>query len=282
MSVSDEEREEILEGLWAEGGFKFLWGGFIDLLRRSRGQRDRVGVHPQQDPRDGEGSTDGRAALPQGLSLRSEAAADRHRLLRDVQPRQHEPRRHQRCARSRQSLRRGCAPTTAEYEFDSIVFATGFDAITGPLLRMDIRGTGGVRLADAWSDGPRTLLGLQVARFPNMFTITGPGSPSVLLNMPVAIEHHVDWIADCLDYMREQGWTRIEATESAQDAWAEHVADLGRESLYVRANSWYVGANIPGKPRGGVALHGRSTHVPRPLRRGQGVRIRGLRVRRGA
>ena len=99
------------------------------------------------------------------------------------------------------------------------MFATGFDAMTGSLLRMDIRGAGGVRLADAWADGPRTMLGLQVAGFPNLFTITGPGSPSVLLNMPVAIEHHVDWIADCIDYMREHGWTRVEATESAQDAW---------------------------------------------------------------
>ena len=98
-------------------------------------------------------------------------------------------------------------------------------------------------------NGPRTLLGIQVAGFPNLFTITGPGSPSVLMNMPVAIEYHVDWIADCIDYMREHGWSRVEATEEAQDAWVEHVAEVGQHSLFGRANSWYVGANIPGKPR---------------------------------
>jgi cyclohexanone monooxygenase len=143
----------------------------------------------------------------------------------------------------------GLRTTEAEYEFDVIVFATGFDAMTGSLLRMDIRGAGGMPLADAWADGPRTMLGLQIAGFPNLFTITGPGSPSVLMNMPVAIEYHVDWIADCIEYMREHGWNRIEATEEAQDEWVEHVAEVGKHSLFARANSWYVGANIPGKPR---------------------------------
>ena len=121
--------------------------------------------------------------------------------------------------------------------------------MTGALLRIDVRGAGGVRLADRWAEGPRTLLGLQVAGFPNLFTITGPGSPSVLMNMPVAIEYHVEWIADCLEYMRERGLTRIEATEEAQDAWVEHVAEVSQLSLFRKANSWYVGANIPGKPR---------------------------------
>jgi cyclohexanone monooxygenase len=143
----------------------------------------------------------------------------------------------------------GLRTTTAEYEFDALVFATGFDAMTGALSRMDIRGAGGVALAEVWSDGPRTYLGLQIAGFPNLFTITGPGSPSVLLNMPVAIEQHVDWIAECLEYLRDRGCTRIEATEAAQEAWAEHVADVGDASLFAQANSWYVGANIPGKAR---------------------------------
>ena len=112
-----------------------------------------------------------------------------------------------------------------------------------------------------------------------MFTITGPGSPSVLLNMPVAIEQHVDWIADCLEYMREHGWTRIEATESAQDAWAEHVAEVGQESLYLARELVVRRREHPRQATRGVALHGRATHVPRPLRRDQGFRIRGLRVR---
>ena len=91
--------------------------------------------------------------------------------------------------------------------------------------------------------------GIQVAGFPNLFTITGPGSPSVLINMPVAIEHHVDWIADCITHMKEAGKTRVEATPSAQDSWVEHVAEVSEYSLLGTGNSWYVGANIPGKPR---------------------------------
>jgi len=130
-----------------------------------------------------------------------------------------------------------------------LVFATGFDAMTGSLLKIDIQGAGGRRLSDAWADGPRTYLGLQVAGFPNMFTITGPGSPSVLTNMPVAIEQHVNWIAECIEHMRQEGLTRVEATEEAQDEWVQHVAEVAELSLMGKGDSWYVGANIPGKPR---------------------------------
>jgi len=144
---------------------------------------------------------------------------------------------------------RGLRTTTEEYEFDTLVFATGFDAMTGALLAIDIRGSGGVSLRDEWEGGPRTYLGLQVAGFPNLFTITGPGSPSVLSNMLISIEQHVDWISDCMEYMRERGLTTIEATPEAQDAWVEHVRQLGEKTLYPLANSWYMGANIPGKPR---------------------------------
>ena len=145
--------------------------------------------------------------------------------------------------------RRGIATADAEYPVDVIVFAIGFDAMTGALLEIDIRGRDGVALRDAWADGPRTLLGLAVAGFPNMFTITGPGSPSVLSNMVVSIEQHVDWIAGCLAYLREHGVACIEAQPAAQDAWVEHVAALADATLYPEATSWYVGANIPGKPR---------------------------------
>jgi cyclohexanone monooxygenase len=143
----------------------------------------------------------------------------------------------------------GVRTRDAAYECDALIYATGFDAMTGSLLKMNIQGTGGLRLADAWADGPRTFLGLQVAGFPNMFTITGPGSPSVLSNMPVAIEHHVEWIADCIAHMNQQSATRVEATEQAQDAWIEHVAEVVQASLIGKGDSWYVGANIPGKPR---------------------------------
>lgn len=136
-----------------------------------------------------------------------------------------------------------------EYRLDIIVFAIGFDAMTGPLLDVDIRGRGGVRLADEWVDGPTNYLGISVSGFPNLFTITGPGSPSVLTNMPVAIEQHVEWVSDCIADLNKQNLSRIEATQDAQEKWVEHVFTTAHETLYPKANSWYVGANIPGKPR---------------------------------
>ena len=136
-----------------------------------------------------------------------------------------------------------------EYEFDAIVFATGFDAMTGALSNIDIRGRKGLSLKQKWEHGPRTYLGLQVAGFPNLFTITGPGSPSVLSNMIVSIEQHVDWISDCLAYLREHELQTIEATVPAEDAWVDHVNQVADFTLYPQANSWYIGANVPGKPR---------------------------------
>ncbi len=137
-----------------------------------------------------------------------------------------------------------------EHALDIIVFATGFDAMTGPLLRIDIRGRDERRLAEAWRDGPRNYLGLQIAGFPNLFTITGPGSPSVLCNMPVAIEQHVDWITDCIAHLRRRGLTRIEAEEPAMDRWVAQVNAAANATLLPLAHhSWYLGANVPGKPR---------------------------------
>ena len=129
------------------------------------------------------------------------------------------------------------------------MFATGFDAMTGSLLRIDPQGRRGRRLTDAWEAGPVTYLGLQVAGYPNLFIITGPGSPSVLTNMPLAIEQHVEWIADCIAYMREYGWNTVEATEDAERAWVDIVRDVAGVTLFPKANSWYLGANIPGKKR---------------------------------
>ena len=136
-----------------------------------------------------------------------------------------------------------------EYAFDIIVFATGFDALTGPLKALNLRGRGGRTLDGEWAEGPRTYLGVAVAGFPNLFTITGPQSPSVLSNMPVSIEQHVEWITDCLDHMRRTGKTLIEATPEAQDRWVAHVNEVVGATLMPRANSWYMSANIPGKPR---------------------------------
>ncbi|MCH8131175.1 MAG: NAD(P)/FAD-dependent oxidoreductase [Myxococcales bacterium] len=145
--------------------------------------------------------------------------------------------------------RNGLRANGEEYELDAIVFATGFDAMTGALLSIDIRGRGGMTLREKWAEGPRTYLGLGVAGFPNFFTITGPGSPSVLSNMIPSIEQHVNWIADCVEYMREHDYACIEATEEAQDAWVAHVNEVANGTLFPTCNSWYLGANVPGKPR---------------------------------
>jgi len=137
----------------------------------------------------------------------------------------------------------------AQYELDSIVFATGYDAVTGAVMRVDIRGRGGRTVAEKWTEGPKTYLGLMMAGFPNLFTVTGPGSPSVLTNVVVAIEQHVDWIANCLDYLRQHKIDVIEPTVHAEHHWVEHVNEVADGTLFPLANSWYMGANIPGKPR---------------------------------
>ena len=143
----------------------------------------------------------------------------------------------------------GIRTSGGDYDFDSIVLATGFDAMTGALARIDIRGRGGETLQQHWADGPRTYLGLMVAGFPNLYTITGPGSPSVLTNMIMSIEQHVDFIADTLDYMAGHQQATIEATPQAETEWSTHVNELAAGTLYPQANSWYMGANVPGKPR---------------------------------
>lgn len=136
------------------------------------------------------------------------------------------------------------------HELDVLVLATGFDAITGPLLEPLITGRDGLTLRQAWADGPHTYLGLTVAGFPNMFTITGPGSPSVMTNMMVSIEQHVEWIAQCIADLGAAEQTSIEATVDAQNEWSALVTMIAEHTLYPRANSWYTGANVPGKPRG--------------------------------
>ncbi|MDN5919144.1 MAG: NAD(P)/FAD-dependent oxidoreductase [Pseudonocardia sp.] len=143
----------------------------------------------------------------------------------------------------------GIRTSESTYEVDAIVFATGFDAMTGALTAVDIRGKGGVALKEKWGEGPRSYLGLAVAGFPNLFTITGPSSPSVLSNMIVSIEQHVEWVTDCIRYMRDNGRTEIDATTGAEDDWVSHVEEVGNYTLYPTADSWYMGSNVPGKPR---------------------------------
>ena len=148
-----------------------------------------------------------------------------------------------------------------DYEVDALVLATGFDAMTGSVAKIDIRGRDGQALNQKWAEGPKTYLGLMSAGFPNLFIITGPGSPSVLSNMIVSIEQHVDWIGDCIAYMRDRGLTTMEAKKDAEENWVAHVNEVAHTTLYPQANSWYMGANIPGKPQifmpyiGGVGVY---------------------------
>ena len=137
----------------------------------------------------------------------------------------------------------------AAFEVDAIVCATGYDALTGALAAIDIRGRGGVALREKWAAGPRNYLGLMSADFPNLFIITGPGSPSVLVNMVIGIEQHVEWIADCIVHLRTSGASTIEAVADAEDGWVKYVNDEADLTLFPRAASWYAGANVPGKPR---------------------------------
>jgi cyclohexanone monooxygenase len=136
-----------------------------------------------------------------------------------------------------------------DYEVDALVLATGFDAMTGSVAKIDIRGRNGQTLNQKWAEGPKTYLGLMSVGFPNLFIITGPGSPSVLSNMIVSIEQHVDWITDCIAYMRDRGFDAMEAKQDAEDNWVAHVNEVAHTTLYPQANSWYMGANIPGKPQ---------------------------------
>jgi cyclohexanone monooxygenase len=136
-----------------------------------------------------------------------------------------------------------------DYEVDALVLATGFDAMTGSVAKIDIRGRNGQTLNQKWAEGPKTYLGLMSSGFPNLFIITGPGSPSVLSNMIVSIEQHVDWITDCIAYMRGRDLDAMEAKQDAEDNWVTHVNEVAHTTLYPQANSWYMGANIPGKPQ---------------------------------
>jgi cation diffusion facilitator CzcD-associated flavoprotein CzcO len=157
------------------------------------------------------------------------------------------------------ATRGGLRTAAGDHDLDVLILAIGFDAVTGALEAADIRGVDGVRLADRWADGPRSYLGVGIAGFPNLFTINGPGSPSIIVNVVVSIEQHVDWIAGCIAHMQEHDIERIEPRLSAQDAWVEHVREVAEATLFPLADSWYVGANVPGKPRvflpylGGVA-----------------------------
>ncbi len=260
LECSEAERNAVFEALWSEGGFKFIWGSFHDILvdkaaNETAAEFIRAKIRETVvDP-----------AVAEKLCPTDHPYGSKRPPI-DTYYYETFNRPNVTLVDLRESpivefTPRGVRTRDAEHPLDWIVFATGFDAMTGSLLRIDVRGRDGLALAKKWEAGPTTYLGLQVAGFPNLFTITGPGSPSVLVNMPVCIEQHVDWIADCIAHLRERGLTRIEATAEAEAVWVEHQNEVARATLFHEAASWYLGANIPGKPRifmpyaGGMPLY---------------------------
>jgi cation diffusion facilitator CzcD-associated flavoprotein CzcO len=248
LEVSDDERQATFEALWGAGGFTFMSGSFYDLLRSEeanktaadfvRSKIDEIVHDPETaetlKPRD---FPIGTKRLPLDTNYYDTFNRPNVTLV-DL-----------RSTPIEEITADGIRTSAGLYPVDIIVYATGFDALTGPLEALGLRGRGGLALADAWREGPRTYLGVAVPGFPNLFTITGPGSPSVLSNMPVSIEQHVEWIGDCLDWLREQQTETIEATAEAAAAWTAHVQDVAGHTLHPKSASWYMGANIPGKPR---------------------------------
>ncbi len=247
LEVTEEERREQYEWRWSIGGFGFT-GAFSDLLRDKEAnetaaefvrERIREIVH---DPEVAE------KLIPRDYAIGTK------RLCLDTNYYETYNRDNVtlvdiRNAPIEEITPTGLRTTEDEYEFDTLVFATGFDAMTGALLAIDIRGRNGISLRDEWEAGPRTYLGISMAGFPNLFTITGPGSPSVLSNMMVSIEQHVEWVTDCIEYMEERQIRTIEARREDQDEWVDHVNEVGDMTLYPKTGSWYMGANIPGKTR---------------------------------
>lgn len=248
LECPPDERERIYEELWEHGGFKFLFGSFYDILLSEEANSTAADFirkkirETVKDPEVAEALCPsdypyGAKRPPIDTDYFATFNRDNVRLV-DL-----------RSDPIIEICATGLRTQRGHHELDVIVFATGFDAMTGSLARIDIRGRAGIALQDRWADGPRTYLGLQVAGFPNFFTITGPQSPSVLSNMPVSIEQHVEWIADCIAHLRTAGKVSIEATAEAEEDWVHHTSELADLTLFSKAASWYLGANIPGKKR---------------------------------
>jgi cyclohexanone monooxygenase len=246
LAATPEEREREYEARWQQGGLGFMTA-FMDLIT-DRAANDTAAEFVRDKIR----SIVRDPALAEKLAPRQVLGCKRLCVDSGYYATFNRP--HVTLVDANEAPIEAITPTGiraggVEYELDAIVYATGFDAMTGALLAIDVRGAGGASLRDKWSAGPRTYLGLATAGFPNFFFVTGPGSPSVLASMVPAIEQHVEWIADCIAWLGERGAARIEADAQSEDAWVAHVNDVANLSLYPSCNSWYLGANVPGKPR---------------------------------
>jgi len=258
LGLNHDERERALEERWADGGLWFL-SVFNDVVFNEQAN-DLVAEFVRRKIR----SVVADPAVADRLSPTQRIGCKR--MCVDTGYFETFNRSNVRLVDLRETPIEAITPTgvrtAAEHiELDSLVFATGFDAMTGTLLRIDIRGRDGLPLQEAWAEGPRTYLGLGVPGFPNLFLITGPGSPSVLTNMVTSIEHHVEWISDCLDHLRSHGHHTIEADREAAEQWVAYVNAVASVTLYTTCNSWYLGANIPGKPRVFMPLFGFAPYV---------------------
>jgi cyclohexanone monooxygenase len=247
LEVSPEERDRAYEARWTRGGLGFATT-FADLMI-NRGSNDTAADFVRRKIRDIVRDPATAAALvPEGYPI----AAKRLCVDTGYYETFNRPNVTLVDARTEpveEITPAGLRTARTAYALDVLVFATGFDAMTGALSKIDIRGRNGQSLREKWAGGPRTYLGIMIAGFPNLFTVTGPGSPSVMSNMIVSIEQHVDWIAQCLAHLREGGHASIEAAAAAEDGWVAHVNEVANYTLFPLANSWYMGANVPGKPR---------------------------------
>ena len=247
FSVNEEERREIFEKRWTMGGFAFL-GSFNDLLVDEAANETAAEFTREQVRKIVKDPATAETLAPKTYPIGTK------RLCVDTNYYETYNRDNVELVDvSGSPIERvtadGLVANGRDFRFDSIVFATGFDAMTGTLFKVDIRGRDKLALKDKWRAGPRNYLGLMSVGFPNLFTITGPGSPSVKGNMATSMEQHVDFVTDCLIHMREQGLELMEPEIGAEDAWVDHVQEVANRTLFPRANSWYMGANIPGKPR---------------------------------
>jgi cyclohexanone monooxygenase len=258
-ACSDEERRTALEERWGRGGLGVI-GAFPDTMF-DRSANEMVAEFVRSKIR----ATVADPEVAEALSPRDYAIGSK-RLCVDTDYYATFNRPNVRLVDLRATpieefTASGIRTGAAAFEFDSIIFATGFDAISGALLAIDIRGRGGRTLREEWAAGPKAYLGLAAAGFPNLFLVTGPGSPSVLSNMMVSIEQHIEWIADCLSFARSEGVVTLEATDDAQDQWMAQVAMVANLTVWPSGNSWYTGANIEGKVRsfpiflGGVGVY---------------------------
>jgi cyclohexanone monooxygenase len=258
LEVSDEERRAQLERRWAHGGLAFL-GAYNDLLLNKEANDLAADFVREKLSEIVEDPEMVRKLTPDQVIGCKRLCVDTGYWATFNLPHVH-------LVDLRESPIEAITPTgirtgAGEHELDAIVYATGFDAMTGAILGVDITGRDGRSLRDVWAAGPRTYLGLGVEGIPNLFTITGPGSPSVLTNMIVSIQQHVEWIADCMAHLDEQGHRTIEATLEAQDQWVDFVNNVAGFTLFPTCNSWYLGANVPGKTRVFMPLPGFPTYV---------------------